>query len=110
MREDILLRACNGGIVVLPGAAGTVQEIFQVATALYYADSTRTHLPPLVLVGGKHWCTEVPVWDVLRALAGDRPMADAIHLVSDVETACRTIADVANADRTNRPTEGGKAP
>lgn len=110
LREDILLRVCNGGIIVLPGAAGTVQEIFQVATALYYADSGRCDLPPLVLVGEQHWRDEVPVWAVLQALAVDRSMASAIHLVRDVQTACRTIADIASAqERSHRPTEGGTA-
>ena len=28
-REDTLVRLCTGGIVFLPGAAGTVQEVFQ---------------------------------------------------------------------------------
>ena len=32
LREDGLLARCNAGVVVLPGAAGTVQEIFQAAT------------------------------------------------------------------------------
>lgn len=93
LREDILLRVCNGGIVVLPGAAGTVQEIFQVATALYYA-AAGTSLPPLVLVGRQQWTQDVPVWPLLSALAGGGPMADAIHLVDDVDDACRTIEDV----------------
>lgn len=110
LREDVLLRVCNGGIIVLPGAAGTVQEIFQVATALYYADPGRAHLPPLVLVGERHWRHEVPVWDVLQALAADRAMAGAIHLVNDAEAACRTIADIASTqEHLHRPTEGGKA-
>jgi predicted Rossmann-fold nucleotide-binding protein len=110
LREDILLRVCNGGIIVLPGAAGTVQEIFQVATALYYADAAPIKLPPLVLVDERHWRTDVPVWDVLQALAADRPMAGAIHLVGDVGTACRTLTDMASAPKTNtRPEEGGTA-
>ena len=37
IREDGLLARCTAGLVVLEGAAGTVQEIFQAATRLYYA-------------------------------------------------------------------------
>ena len=37
IREDQLLRICDAGIVFLPGAAGTVQEMFQDACAQYYA-------------------------------------------------------------------------
>ncbi len=32
LREDTLLHRCRGGIVYLPGKAGTVQEIFQAVT------------------------------------------------------------------------------
>ena len=58
LREDGLLARCNAGVVVLPGAAGTVQEIFQAATRLYY---DRGRPAPLVLVGGEHWTRVVPV-------------------------------------------------
>ena len=39
-REAILLEVCNAGIVFLPGAAGTVQEVFQDACENYYADES----------------------------------------------------------------------
>lgn len=90
IREDVLLARCDAGIVVLPGAAGTVQEIFQAATRLYYADA-RDPLPPLVLVGRKHWSTTLPVWDALRALGAGRPMAGAIHLVDHPDEALDLI-------------------
>ncbi len=80
IREDGLLHRSNAGVVVLPGAAGTVQEVFQAATPLYYAAGDAP-LPPLVLVGRDHWSTELPVWPALRALAAGRPMEGAIHLV-----------------------------
>ena len=41
IREDVLLRVCRAGIVFLPGAAGTVQEVFQAACTNYYADDGR---------------------------------------------------------------------
>src|SRR5690606_10363303 len=49
LREDLLLHHSSSGLVVLPGAAGTVQEVFQMATRLYYEVDGR--VPPLVLVG-----------------------------------------------------------
>ncbi|GAB3579099.1 LOG family protein [Calidifontibacter terrae] len=84
LREDILLAICNAGIVVLPGAAGTVQEIFQVVTRLYYADAPG---PPLVLVGREQWTHVVPVWPALEALGANSPLGDSLHLVDTVEEA-----------------------
>jgi predicted Rossmann-fold nucleotide-binding protein len=82
IREDVLLSACTGGIVVLPGAAGTVQEIFQDACENYYGSAGT--LTPVVLVGIEHWTRELPAWQLLSALAVDRDMAAAIHLVDTV--------------------------
>ena len=84
LREDALLARCDAGLVVLPGAAGTVQEIFQAVTPLYYAPDDET-VPPLVLVGVEHWTTTVPVWPALQALARGRSLATVTHLVDDVD-------------------------
>ena len=70
--------------MVLEGAAGTVQEVFQAATRLYYAVDG-AELPPMVLVGVRHWNERVPVWPALQALAEGRDMGGALHLVDDVE-------------------------
>ncbi len=92
IREDGLLARCTAGVVVLEGAAGTVQEVFQAATRLYYAADAADPtdggpLPRLVLVGRRHWGEDVPVWPALRALADGRPMAGRIHLVDDLADA-----------------------
>jgi predicted Rossmann-fold nucleotide-binding protein len=83
LREDGLLARSNAGVVVLDGVAGTVQEIFQAVTPLYYAREDAP-LPPLVLVGREHWTETLPVWPALRALASGRPMEQRVHLVDDV--------------------------
>lgn len=88
-RESILLQVCNAGIVFLPGAAGTVQEIFQDACENYYADESS--LAPMVLVGVEYWTRTLPAWPLLRALAAGRPMADRIHLVDSVEEAAELL-------------------
>lgn len=90
LREDILLARCTAGIVVLPGAAGTVQEIFQAVTRMYYAPQDAP-LAPLVLVGEQQWASDIPVWDVLTKLAAGRPMARAVHLVETTEEAAQLI-------------------
>lgn len=83
LREDGLITRCRGGVVVLPGAAGTVQEIFQAVTPLFYVADDEP-LPPLVLVGREHWTQRIPVWPAVQALADGRRMEDAIHLVDDL--------------------------
>jgi predicted Rossmann-fold nucleotide-binding protein len=84
-REAILLEVCDAGIVFLPGAAGTVQEVFQDACENYYADETS--LASMVLVGREYWTVTLPAWPLLQALARGRPMEGHVHLVDSVEEA-----------------------
>ena len=85
LREAILLQICDAGIVFLPGAAGTVQEVFQDACENYYA--AETSVAPMVLVGRPYWTSTVPVWPLLQSLARGRPMERHIHLVDTVDDA-----------------------
>ncbi|WP_423183784.1 LOG family protein [Arthrobacter sp. NyZ413] len=90
MREAILLELCSGGIVFLPGSAGTVQEIFQDACENFYgAPETVT---PMVLVGRDHWERVYPAWPMLRSLAQGKAMEDRIFLVDTVEEALAVVA------------------
>jgi len=90
VREDGLLARCNAGVVVLPGAAGTVQEVFQLATRLYYAPGDMA-VPPVVLVGHDYWTTVLPAASLLRAMGAGRRMGDAVHVVDTVEEAVELI-------------------
>ncbi len=90
LREAILLELCDAGIVFLPGAGGTVQEIFQDACENYYA--TEDRIAPMVLVGREHWTETLPAWPLLRALAKGRPMERHVHLVDTVEAAAALLA------------------
>jgi predicted Rossmann-fold nucleotide-binding protein len=89
-REAILLEVCHAGIVFLPGAGGTVQEVFQDACENYYADESS--VAPMVLVGRSYWTDELPVWPLLRALARGRPMEPHVHLVDDVDAAAALLS------------------
>jgi predicted Rossmann-fold nucleotide-binding protein len=89
IREAILLELCHGGIVFLPGAAGTVQEIFQDACENYYAADAK--ITPMVLVGKHHWEHQYPAWPMLRSLAAGRSMQDRIFLVDSVEDAAAVL-------------------
>ena len=84
-REAILLQVCDAGIVFLPGAGGTVQEIFEDACENYYA--APESVAPMVLVGRAYWTETLPAWPLLRALARGRAMEDHVHLVDTVEEA-----------------------
>jgi predicted Rossmann-fold nucleotide-binding protein len=79
LREDTLLHVCDGGVVFLPGAAGTVQEVFQDACENYYAEPDRR--TPMVLVGAPYWTRTLPAWPLLRALAEARGFGDRVFLV-----------------------------
>ncbi|TDD52426.1 Rossmann fold nucleotide-binding protein [Kribbella antibiotica] len=90
LREDVLLSRARGGILYLPGAAGTVQEIFQAVTPNYYGDPA-TQIP-LILVGVQHWTVELPVWPLLQSLAADRPLASSIRLVDTIDEAAALVS------------------
>lgn len=78
-REAILLEICDAGIVFLPGAAGTVQEVFQDACENYYAAPGSA--APMVLVGRDYWSRTLPVWPLLERLSIGSPMEGRVHLV-----------------------------
>jgi predicted Rossmann-fold nucleotide-binding protein len=88
-REAILLQVCDVGIVFLPGAAGTVQEIFQDACENYYA--VNGAVATMVLVGRTYWTSDFPAWPLLRSLARGRAMEPHIHLVDTVDEAAELI-------------------
>jgi predicted Rossmann-fold nucleotide-binding protein len=89
-REALLLEVCGSGIVFLPGAGGTVQEVFQDACENYYADESA--VAPMVLVGRRHWTEELPVWPLLKALARGRAMERHVHLVDSLDEAVAVVS------------------
>jgi predicted Rossmann-fold nucleotide-binding protein len=90
VREDTLLHRCRGGIVYLPGQAGTVQEIFQAATENFYAADPE-RIAPMVLVGVDYWTATYPAWPLLQRLAAGRPMGAAVSCVDSVSEAAELL-------------------
>ncbi|WP_405217901.1 LOG family protein [Agrococcus sp. Ld7] len=90
VREDILLRVANAGIVVLPGAGGTVQEIFQDACENSYAEQGAW--APLVLLGEQFWTETLPAWPLLQAVMRGKPGEAGIALVDSSDDAVARIA------------------
>jgi len=97
LREEVLLRICRGGLVFLPGAAGTVQEIFQAACENYYAEATQVF--PMVLVGREHWTRTLPVEGLLGALGSGRAFGARLHLVDDPEEVLPLLVDLGGDGR-----------
>ncbi len=90
LREDTLLHRCRGGIVYLPGQAGTVQEIFQAATENFYAADSAA-VAPMVLVGVDYWTRTYPAWPLLHSLGQGRAMGAAIFCVDSVSEAANLL-------------------
>ncbi|WP_425844700.1 LOG family protein [Agrococcus sp. TSP3-2-1] len=90
VRESILLRVASAGIVVLPGAGGTVQEIFQDACENSYAEDGAW--APLVLLGERYWTETMPAWPLLQAVMRGKPGEAGIALVDSVADAVAAIS------------------
>ena len=90
IREDVLLETCRAGIVFLPGAGGTVQEIFQAACTNFYA--AQEAVAPMVLVGEEQWTRTLPAWPLVSALGTDRPFAARTHLVDHTRDVLALLA------------------
>jgi predicted Rossmann-fold nucleotide-binding protein len=101
LRENTLLHRCGGGVVYLPGQAGTVQEIFQSVTENFYA-ADASLVTPLILIGREYWTAVYPAWPLLQRLGADRPMGEVIHCVDDVKEAVDIL--------TRRPYEAAALP
>jgi predicted Rossmann-fold nucleotide-binding protein len=94
-REDGLLARSNAGVIYLPGAAGTVQEIFDNATPNYY--ESRGEPTPMVLVDRAHWTQKLPTWQLLQSLAAGRSMESRIALVDAVDEVPEALRRLAGA-------------
>ena len=84
------MQICDAGVVFLPGAGGTVQEVFQDACENYYADESS--VAPMVLVGVEYWTETIPAWPLLQSLARGRPMEPHVHLVDSVGDAAGLVS------------------
>ncbi len=83
IREDVLLHLARAGTVFLPGAAGTVQEVFQAACENYYAAPAQ--VAPMVLFGKDYWGSQLPAWPLLDVLGAERGLGAKLHLVDRPE-------------------------
>lgn len=90
LREDLLLQHCRGGLIYLPGAAGTVQEVFQAATANYYS-SDPDLVCPMIFIGADYWTRQLPVWPLVEELGRGRTMGERLLLIDEVDDAANYL-------------------
>ena len=64
IREDTILTEAYGGLIYMPGSAGTLQEVFQEAVQDHYV--SLGYSSPMVFVGRKYWTETVPVWPFIQ--------------------------------------------
>lgn len=89
IREDALLTEAYGGLIYMPGSAGTLQEIFQEAVQNHY--KTFGFASPMIFVGRSYWTDNVPVWPFIQTMIEQGNYRNLIlHL-------CDTTDEIVNA-------------
>lgn len=93
LREDGLLAIAIDGIIFGPGAAGTLQEVFQDACQNYYRIFHDRFSPMAFLDQGGCWTERFPIGPLLEALFGADDYATHVRIDTDPETLRRFIVD-----------------
>lgn len=75
IREDMLIKISNGGIIFAPGSAGTRQELFQAACLNHYADPGKDF--PTVFLGSDFWSSP-DIYTLFTQVAAPHPYAQWI--------------------------------
>ncbi len=84
VREEGLLAVATAGVIYAPGAAGTMQEIFQDLTQNHYA--TYGSRSPMVLLGSQRYQAEHRlIQDFITAQGKAEVYGDMIALLDEVE-------------------------
>ena len=66
VREDTILTEAYGGLVFMPGSAGTLQEIFQEAVQDHYV--SLGYPSPMIFVGSDFWQNKIPVYPFMTRM------------------------------------------
>ena len=65
-REDTLMLESFGGLIVMPGSAGTLQEIFQKNVVNHY--NIMGYQSPIIFYGKDYWTNKMPIYPLLKNL------------------------------------------
>ncbi len=97
IREDSILTEAYGGIIYMPGGAGTLQEIFQEAVQDHYV--SLGYPSPMVFVGRKHWTETTPVFPFMQHMVATGQYKNLIlELVDTDEEILQVIAHFHSRD------------
>lgn len=88
LREEMLLHLCYGGLVVMPGGPGTMQEVFTAVCRCAYASPG--HAYPIVFIGVAFW-TANGVWHAVKTQAAGRAFEAWLLLTDDVDAIVRHL-------------------
>ena len=82
IREDGMLAVATAGIVVAPGGAGTMQEIFQDGAQNSYRVFGRS---PMAFLDTRHYCEETGLYPALQRQATRLGFADLLSVADEPE-------------------------
>ncbi len=101
IREDVILTEAYGGLIFMPGSAGTLQEVFQEAVQNHYV--SLGFPSPMVFVGTKFWNEEVPVYPFIQhMIRSGRYQNMIVDLVDDNESIIRDICMPPDSNRVEK--------
>lgn len=90
VREDQLLTIAYGGLIFVPGSAGTIQEVFQEAVQEHYLSLGVAS--PIVFMGKQFWSEEVPVYPFFQHMIDKgRYQNMTLTLTDDIDEAVNAI-------------------
>ena len=90
IREDVILTEAYGGLIFMPGSAGTLQEVFQEIVQNHYV--SLGYPSPMVFVGTKFWNEDVPVFPFIQHMVeAGRYKNLIVDMVDDNESIIRSI-------------------
>lgn len=96
IREDTLLTEAYGGLIYMEGSAGTLQEIFQEAVQNHYV--SLGYASPMIFVGSKFWCEEVPVIPFMNHMMDNGRYKNLIvSVVDEPEEIVKAVTDFSDS-------------
>lgn len=92
IREDALIMFPYGGLVFMPGSAGTIEEVFLATERNHYL--LQEYPSPMIFVERTHWTENAPIYPVVQDMLKSRHFKNLlVSLVDDVDSIIDIIND-----------------